>query len=73
MDLETHDHSAVLCASIISLAHNLKLKIVAEGVETESQSYFLTTVHHCDLMQGYHFNRPVSLEAFEQLVQGRQR
>jgi diguanylate cyclase (GGDEF)-like protein len=71
MDLETHDHSAVLCASIISLAHNLKLKIVAEGVETESQSYFLTTVHHCDLMQGYHFSRPVSLEAFEQLVQGR--
>lgn len=66
--LETRSDSALLCATIIGLAHNLKLGIVAEGVETEAQAYFLSTVHHCDLMQGYHFARPLALPAFDAFV-----
>lgn len=54
--------------SIIALAKQLKLHITAEGVETVKQSEFMTE-NHVDSMQGYHFSRPVSAEAFEQLLQ----
>ena len=47
--------------SIIATAHNLGLKVVAEGVETQRQRDFLK-VHGCDYIQGFHFNRPVSAE-----------
>lgn len=59
------NNAAAICAATISLAHSLKLKVVAEGVETEAQRYFLSTVHPCDLMQGYLFGRPLPLDAFE--------
>ncbi len=51
-------HSAIASA-IILLAHNLNLRVVAEGVETEAQAAFLRS-HRCDAMQGYLFSRPVS-------------
>jgi EAL domain-containing protein (putative c-di-GMP-specific phosphodiesterase class I) len=51
-------HSAIASA-IILLAHNLNLRVVAEGVETEAQAAFLRT-HRCDAMQGYLFSRPVA-------------
>jgi diguanylate cyclase (GGDEF)-like protein len=60
--------NAVICAATISLAHSLKLKVVAEGVEDQVQRYFLSTVHRCDLLQGYLFSRPVPRESFESLV-----
>ena len=50
-------HSAIASA-IILLAHNLNLRVVAEGVETEAQAAFLRS-HRCDAMQGYLFSRPV--------------
>ena len=62
---EFFSRSALYAA--INLAHILKLKVVAEGVETEAQHYFLNTVHQCDQFQGYLFSRPLPLEAFEQL------
>ncbi|OGB29089.1 MAG: hypothetical protein A3F78_14970 [Burkholderiales bacterium RIFCSPLOWO2_12_FULL_61_40] len=68
VDIESNDGAVVICAATISLAHSLKLKVVAEGVETEAQRYFLNTVHHCDFMQGYLFSRPLPLEAFEALA-----
>jgi EAL domain-containing protein (putative c-di-GMP-specific phosphodiesterase class I) len=58
----------VICAATISLAHSLRLKVVAEGVEDNAQHYFLSTVHRCDLLQGYLYSRPVPLQAFEKLV-----
>ncbi|WP_217596544.1 EAL domain-containing protein, partial [Cohnella sp. GbtcB17] len=60
MHSETKDRSIV--ATIISLAHNLNLQVVAEGVETESQSEFLAQ-QGCDEMQGYYISKP--LKAFD--------
>jgi EAL domain-containing protein (putative c-di-GMP-specific phosphodiesterase class I) len=44
--------------AIIALAHGLKLKVVAEGVETADQLKFLRA-HHCDSAQGYFLHRPL--------------
>jgi diguanylate cyclase (GGDEF)-like protein len=53
------DPNAVsLVATIISLAHSLKLKVVAEGVESETQANFLRLLN-CDEAQGYLFSKPV--------------
>ena len=68
MGLETSDDAVVICAATISLAHSLKLKVVAEGVETEAQRYFLQTVHRCDYIQGYLFSKPVALADFEKFM-----
>jgi EAL domain-containing protein (putative c-di-GMP-specific phosphodiesterase class I) len=65
MNIESNESAAVICAATISLAHSLKLKVVAEGVETEGQRHFLNTVHRCDFMQGYLFSHPLPLEEFE--------
>ena len=53
-----------LVSTIINLAHALKLKVVAEGVETEEQSSLLRLLG-CDEMQGFLFSKPVPGEIFE--------
>jgi diguanylate cyclase (GGDEF)-like protein/PAS domain S-box-containing protein len=53
-----------LVSTIITLAHSLKLKVVAEGVETEEQSRQLLSLN-CDEMQGFLFSKPVPAEIFE--------
>jgi EAL domain-containing protein (putative c-di-GMP-specific phosphodiesterase class I) len=68
MDIETDVDDATICTATIGLAHNLGLKVVAEGVETEAQCAFLTTAHQCDFMQGYLFGRPLHVAAFEAAV-----
>ena len=55
-----------LVSTIITLAHSLKHKVVAEGVETDEQSRLLRLLG-CDEMQGFVFGRPVPREAFEAL------
>jgi diguanylate cyclase (GGDEF)-like protein/PAS domain S-box-containing protein len=57
-DVTTNPEDAAIAVAIIGLAHSLKLKVVAEGVETEGQLNFLS-MHACDEMQGYYFSRPV--------------
>jgi EAL domain-containing protein (putative c-di-GMP-specific phosphodiesterase class I) len=66
--IESRDDAVAICAATISLAHSLKLKVVAEGVETEAQRYFLSTVHRCDLIQGYLHSRPLEVSAFERFT-----
>ncbi len=53
-----------LVTTIITLAHSLKLNVVAEGVETEEQSRLLRLLG-CDEMQGYLFSKPLPVEIFE--------
>jgi diguanylate cyclase (GGDEF)-like protein/PAS domain S-box-containing protein len=57
-DVTTNPEDAAIALAIIGVAHSLKLKVVAEGVETEGQLNFLS-MHACDEMQGYYFSRPV--------------
>ena len=49
---------AVIVQSIIDLAHNLGVKVVAEGVEDEATMDLLTE-YECDEAQGYYFSRPI--------------
>ena len=50
--------AATLTRSIISMAHEMRLRVIAEGVETEGQLTFLTN-HRCDEVQGYYLSRPL--------------
>jgi EAL domain-containing protein (putative c-di-GMP-specific phosphodiesterase class I) len=53
-----------LVSTIISMGHGLKMKVVAEGVETEEQSRLLGLLG-CDEMQGFFFSRPIPGEVFK--------
>ncbi len=50
---------------IISLAHSIDMKLVAEGVEDKEQLDFLKSIN-CDAVQGYYFSRPIPLEEFRE-------
>jgi diguanylate cyclase (GGDEF)-like protein/PAS domain S-box-containing protein len=71
-DIDTDPTQAAIAKSVIDLSHQLGLKVVAEGVETESQQQFLLA-HGCDLIQGYWLARPLSLEASLEFLQARER
>jgi diguanylate cyclase (GGDEF)-like protein len=58
---------AALVSSIVALAHWLRLRVVAEGVETQEQLRYLQRLG-CDNMQGYLFSRPVPVEQFKMLL-----
>jgi len=58
---------ALLVKTIIGIAHEFGLEVVAEGVETPAQRQFLTQ-QKCDIFQGYLYSRPISLEALVDYV-----
>ena len=64
IDMTAGPEGLALVSTIINLAHSLKLKVVAEGVETEEQSRLLRLLN-CDEMQGFLFSKPVPGEIFE--------
>jgi diguanylate cyclase (GGDEF)-like protein/PAS domain S-box-containing protein len=66
-NLETDSDSAAIVQTIISLTHALKMKVIAEGVETEAQARILRRLR-CDYYQGYLYSRPLPLAAIEQLL-----
>jgi diguanylate cyclase (GGDEF)-like protein/PAS domain S-box-containing protein len=65
----TNPDDAAIVLAIISMAHSLKLEVVAEGVETEAQLSYLAR-HGCDQIQGFYFSRPLPLQEAEQLMLG---
>lgn len=60
-DILNDPDDALLTKAIISLSHNLRLQVVAEGVETDEQLQFLRA-NHCDSIQGYLISRPLPAE-----------
>jgi diguanylate cyclase (GGDEF)-like protein/PAS domain S-box-containing protein len=66
-DITRDANDAAIVASIIALAHNLKLAVIAEGVETEEQLDYLRS-RGCDEMQGYYFSKPLAPFEFELLL-----
>jgi diguanylate cyclase (GGDEF)-like protein len=66
-DATTDPDDAALVMAIITLAHNLRLKVIAEGVETEEQLRFLY-LQHCEEFQGSLFSKPLPAEALEALL-----
>lgn len=63
-DITTDPNDAVLVQTIIGMAKNLKLDIIAEGVETAEQRDFLLK-NGCSAFQGYFFGKPISWSEFE--------
>ncbi|MFA6310876.1 MAG: EAL domain-containing protein [Sterolibacterium sp.] len=66
-DVLTDPNDASIAKTIIALAQNLGLGVIAEGVETEAQKDFLMA-SGCHAYQGYFFSRPLALQDFEQYV-----
>jgi diguanylate cyclase (GGDEF)-like protein/PAS domain S-box-containing protein len=66
-DLSTDSDTATITAAIISMAHTLNLRVVAEGVETDAQLAFLRDCG-CDEIQGYLFSRPVPADQATSLL-----
>jgi len=67
-DITTDPDDALITRTIIGLAHNMGMKVVAEGVETEAQTAFLMR-NGCDEMQGYYYSKPLPVEAYTALLE----
>jgi EAL domain-containing protein (putative c-di-GMP-specific phosphodiesterase class I) len=66
-EIASRPEDASIVRAIVSLAHSLNLKVVAEGVETPAQLDFLKTAG-CDEYQGYHYSRPLPADQFQRLI-----
>ena len=69
-DLTTDADDAAIAKAVAALAHSLKLKVIAEGVETAEQLAFLRA-QECNYMQGYPLSRPLASDELEQLLKSR--
>jgi diguanylate cyclase (GGDEF)-like protein/PAS domain S-box-containing protein len=66
--ITTVPDETIIVAAVISMGRSLKLRVVAEGVETREQLAFLQA-HQCDEAQGYYFSRPVLPQQFAKLLE----
>jgi diguanylate cyclase (GGDEF)-like protein/PAS domain S-box-containing protein len=65
--ITTVPDETIIVKAVIGLGRSLKLRVVAEGVETQEQLAFLQA-HQCDEAQGYYFSRPVLPQQFAKLL-----
>ena len=72
MDIPEDEADMEITAAIIAVAHNLKLQVVAEGIETSEQQSFLLE-RGCDLGQGYLFSRPLPEDDLVELIKTSER
>ena len=68
-NVTSNPDDAAITLTIINMAHTLKLRVIAEGVETEGQLRYLQ-LHGCHEVQGYYFSRPVEAEEAARLIRG---
>jgi len=66
-DLLHDSHNEAIVATIISMAHNLGLYVVAEGVEQREEANFLVN-QKCDEAQGYYISRPVPADEINKIL-----
>jgi diguanylate cyclase (GGDEF)-like protein len=66
--ITTDPDETTIVTAVIGMGRNLKLRVVAEGVETQQQLEFLRA-HECDEAQGYYFSRPVLPQQFAKLLE----
>lgn len=64
----SNQDDATIVSAVISMGKSLKLRVIAEGVETPEQYAFLLA-QNCDESQGYYFDRPMVAEALATLLQ----
>ncbi|MCZ8520754.1 MULTISPECIES: EAL domain-containing protein [Paenibacillus] len=62
-DIYKEESGASIVATIVAMAHHLKLSVIAEGVETKEQLDFLRE-QNCDQVQGYYYSPPLRADAF---------
>ena len=67
-DIKDAGHDIVLVDTIIMMARNLGLEIIAEGVETEQELLYLST-RGCIVYQGYYFSKPVAITDFTRMLE----
>ncbi|HJV03302.1 MAG TPA: EAL domain-containing protein [Burkholderiaceae bacterium] len=67
-DITTNPNDAAIALAIISMAHSLKLRVIAEGVESRPQLEYLRR-NRCDEMQGFYFSRPLPAAEMGALVE----
>ena len=67
-DMMNHSEDASIVKTIISMAHSLNMRVIAEGVETNEQMAFLDK-HECDEIQGFLISRPLSAHDFTGFVE----
>jgi len=66
--IDQNPKNAAIAQAIITMAHQLNLRVVAEGVETTEELIFVHE-NNCDEIQGYFFSEPITSEKFTQLLQ----
>lgn len=71
-DMLNDPEDTTIVLAVISLAHNLEFKVIAEGVETEQHCQFLRQ-NHCDEIQGYYFSKPLPAPEFEAILRNDKR
>lgn len=64
-DIAIDPNDAVIACTIIAMAQNMNLQVIAEGVETDEQKKFLEQ-NGCIMFQGYFFGKPLPIAEFEQ-------
>jgi len=66
-DIEDDSDDRTIISAVTAMAHKMRLKVIAEGVETQEQFSFLRFAG-CDEVQGFLFSRPLPAENFEELI-----
>ena len=71
-DIPHHEDGCILVNAILSMAHGLNIKVIAEGIENRLQTSYLSHLA-CNYGQGYYFSKPLSADDFSRFLQAHNR